>query len=75
MSDMHREPGRGPYRSDRAPRNTTPWIVVAVAVLAVIALLAWAMGDRTRTASSPTDQTTGQGSPARTPALGPAPPK
>jgi hypothetical protein len=70
MSDMHREPGRGPYQRKRA--GGMPWLLVAFAVVAILGFLAWTMGDGSRTASNPTDQTTGQG--GRAPAPAPAPP-
>ena len=71
MSDMHREPGRGPYQRKRA--RGTPWLLVALAVVAILGLIAWTMGDRSRTASNPTYQTTGQGGRAPAPAPGPTP--
>ena len=69
MSDMHREPGRGPYQQKRA--RGMPWLLVALAVVAILGLIAWTMGDGSRTASNPTYQTTGQG--GRAPAPAPAP--
>jgi hypothetical protein len=71
MSDMHREPGRGPYQPKRA--RGMPWLLVALAVVAILGLMAWTMRDGSRTASNPMYQTTGQGGPAPAPAPAPAP--
>jgi hypothetical protein len=67
MSNM--EPGRNPPRYQRQPVrqpvNHTGWIVAAIAVLAVIAAIAYGMSDHSRTASTGAPSpTTGQSNPA-----------
>ena len=59
-------PPRGPYQ--REPNSSMAWIIGGVAALAVIFAVAWSMSDRSRIASSPASETTGQNTRAPAPA-------
>ena len=59
------DPGRNPPRYQRDSTNYSGWVLAAIAVLVVIAAIAYGTSDRSRTASTkPPDTTTGQSSPA-----------